>query len=581
MAEKRPLPITGSPNDPRYYREELGKRLPTTLWKSLDAAWELSAKDTPVESLGRKHALDDLNERSDRRLDPNELNKRYPDLDNPFTQPMNAFAAEEIARRQRERRRLQDLIARGPEGTFYGIARFGAMLAPHALDPINFAAGVATGGLFELAALARGGAIAGRVAGQSASLGRMFAEGAVGNALVEPFTVMANKQDLSDYTALDSFLNVAGGAAAVPAVVGATRFVKNRVTGYLGRVHPDANRVVHDSAVAQMAADRRVDVTPIVRDYAGEASGRFDRFDETLVRYEFSRLPEGESVRGRTFYAASQKSARSIGDVKRIPIEDDLGQGVYLTDHPAVANGVAARKLNQSEGSIIRVELEDLNLVHLTDEMQGPIKDVIEPHLRKAIGDRADQVLDVRDAIEHIRQGMSRDALPEDTLDQINRGLRDQGFDGWAYEGGHFIEEGTPNNQIMLFEPDEIGEANLKVREAGLFSPDREIVPEPDAAELKQLAEERASFRNHFDFNEEEFMEFESMSARVESNVDAAKLKEQEELALQEIESLKKQGLLSDEDAEAFDALKDIAKQAEQEEIAIKAATVCLGRNGG
>lgn len=122
----------------------------------------------------------------------------------------NSFVLNEILRRKDEERKRQDIITRGSNGRA-GIT-LAAGFAGSATDPLGLAASfipVVGQARYASALQAAGGSMLRRTMVR-ARYGAI--EGAVGNAIIEPFAGVAAGQDATDYTIDDTFSNIAFGA---------------------------------------------------------------------------------------------------------------------------------------------------------------------------------------------------------------------------------------------------------------------------------------------------------------------------------------------------------------------------------
>src|SRR5690606_5655621 len=112
----------------------------------------------------------------------------------------NLQAAQVIADRQYERRRLQSIIDRGPSSPLAITGYFGAGIMAFATDPIEVGVGVATGSIVTrvLGTIARSAGRGARVAASlsastpKALLARSTIEGAIEGAVVEPLVRFSN-----------------------------------------------------------------------------------------------------------------------------------------------------------------------------------------------------------------------------------------------------------------------------------------------------------------------------------------------------------------------------------------------------
>lgn len=140
-------------------------------------------------------------------LSPEELTNRYGHLGLTFDGPMSERGARALADTKRAEMVRDDVLSRTSGIAAMG-AQFGAAMLASAIDPLELAATFipVIGPARHAAILARLGRVGGR-----ATVG--VTEGAIGNALIEPFMVGFSRQLQLDYTMTDSLRNVAAGAA--------------------------------------------------------------------------------------------------------------------------------------------------------------------------------------------------------------------------------------------------------------------------------------------------------------------------------------------------------------------------------
>jgi hypothetical protein len=199
----------------------------TTFAEGVAATWDQSVSARTTMALTRIKSIWDANEDGGAKLSPEQLNETYKgQTAKPFDEPMTAKAAQLIVDRQAEDRALSELTEAGPQGFVYGSANFAAGIVSSSLDPIDFAAGIATGGLFNAAVkmtrLGKAGGIATKMATGTLTKGETFAlnaaEGAIGNLAVEPAQALAQEFEGQDYDLAHGFLNSVGGAVGFSGV---------------------------------------------------------------------------------------------------------------------------------------------------------------------------------------------------------------------------------------------------------------------------------------------------------------------------------------------------------------------------
>jgi len=169
------------------------------------------------------------------KVSPEDLNKEFPNLQKPFSEPRTMSAAKEIAQRNRDQR-TRDEFLQGvkKDSTLQTMVSFGANMIPQILDPVGIAIGaVVGGGLHKVLAMAgkgvKGGILASKVGKtlfkgtkqglKSTTVGNI-AEGLVGNIIGEGAIVIpASQQEQFDVDTYQSLANVVAGSIGFPLVI--------------------------------------------------------------------------------------------------------------------------------------------------------------------------------------------------------------------------------------------------------------------------------------------------------------------------------------------------------------------------
>lgn len=581
MGLRTPIPLEEPTQDQELFDSVLPQR---TLGETLRDAAAMAEFDTAVISLARISAVEEAESRGGAVVPAAELNKQFPGLPNPFTESMNMNAARLIADEQLERVKLSDRIRRGPQGYFASTLRFGSGMLMHALDPIEFGAGAVVSGVAPFtvgrAAIAgRLGYVAKPTAGQIFS--RSALEGVVGNAIVEPLPLYAAEVDNSDYTALDSFMGVVGGAVGFAGVrFGVAKFSPvvrhgiSKTAAFFQRLGPKHSKAVMQTAVGQLGADKAVNILPLQKQFVDEASGRFGDLKYNFKRFSSADLPKTKFYAGSEF---SKKTDLKIG--KAAIIEDDFGNAIYLSDNPNVANGSAVRGMNSRDGQVFAVDMKEANLANLDIPPRGKIKEAVEPVVKKLFPEKqADKIL-AEESTKSIFDRIKRKAIlgeaSEEVFEEVKQAFKEKGFDGYQYEGGRFLDtEGPPHNMLVMFD-------ESKFSKVESLSPSRDAVRGLNEDELAKVRGERLSRESDLLFDESEAKEFRSELDAPTQDQDLAKLVEREKVAYEDLAELERQGLLSEEDRKIFSELKEQEKIDAELDKAEKAAFICLGRRGG
>ena len=143
---------------------------------------------------------------SNNYLNRDELNKQYGHLGLVFKEDTREGVVNYLVERKEIEKERQNIISRGPDGKLAKSFFFLESLATSFVDPINIAAS-----FVPVVGQAR---FANMVARSGKTLARMkkgFVEGLVGNTAIEPIVYGVAKSEQADYTAYDSFFNIAVG----------------------------------------------------------------------------------------------------------------------------------------------------------------------------------------------------------------------------------------------------------------------------------------------------------------------------------------------------------------------------------
>lgn len=187
--------------------------------------------------------------------------------------------AELFAQRHDERQDFRTTLQRSRGGFGLGAAQFGVALAGSLLDPLNVASA-----FIPSVGLARLGVIGSRTGGHKFMTGVM--DGAIGAAVVEPLVIGAAvaEQD-QDYGLMDSFLNVALGAA----LGGGLHWGVGKITERINRTPPETRQTAQNTSIGQAVSDQEITAGRLVED---AETSPFDPVpgDEKMVVYN----PEGK-----------------------------------------------------------------------------------------------------------------------------------------------------------------------------------------------------------------------------------------------------------------------------------------------
>jgi hypothetical protein len=587
----------------------------TTTMESLGAAFDLSRMDTTTRALAQHAEISQAENEGGEQIPAATLNEMYQDIDTPFTEPRTAKVAEIIAGRQRQRQELSRMVQMGPQGSLYGIARFGAAMIPHAADPANLAATVAIGALTEgiglLAAPAEAvvgarGAIAGiegaaaatemagsaRIAYQSnmamksaGVLKQVFAnptvrhigEGIAGNSIGELAVSRASAQEGRPYSGEDAIYNVVGGAIMIPGLgLGFEKarlgirytgeFALGRTAEYLHRLDPKYTELIHQTSLGRLLREK-LPVPEIFHEQSiRELQGLMPEWSNA-GEYRYAHIMEGE--RNRLFAATYDRG--DFHTAQHEPFDQFLGNAAYVSDDPRVANGAAGRGFKEGTGRVLEAKpIGDLNLIHLDEKAPPEIADVLKEH---GIADSDIKNSTMMEIMHKMQDENHANAGDPEFLDKFNQALKERGYDGYHSDGTN-VEgiERPPHNSLVIFNQD-------KLEQVAEHAPEVDKVGNIDPEKIQKLQEEAQSEVSQLVHNDPQ-----AQSERIQQLINEppkppklVEMEQREQELTDDIKSLEKQELLSEAEKKAAMEISDAKADAEVIAQTMKDAAACMG----
>jgi hypothetical protein len=577
-----PIPM-GSPTESFESYMNAGSMMPTGLGESLAATMKLAGMETATVAIAGQAALADLKRGKD-LVSPQKLNQLFPHVDKPFNEPMSLEAATYIADRAREKRELEDIVARGPQTAMF-FPRLAAGMIPHIGDPVETVAAIAVGGLIGKGVQSiKGGVVAGRLASRLGLLERdavKFALGQVGeNAITEPFVMMSESAMRDEYTLGEATENVALGALGFSSL----RYVAKKGASFIDRTSPTHAKAAEDLVTGQMAQGKKPDPSPVVADAVGGVEGAIPpgKMIAGQAEYRFERL-NGEAIPdGRRFFVVVERNGSSILDSGPAAIDADILPGlVGATDHPGVANAYSSRLGEVGASRVVEVDLAGKKILDLEQPLPDALRTQVDSAIQKlGLGDlftEADlKTMKARDVLEVMRDMAQRGADEVSALDSVKAAIRANAYDGVSYEGGR-IEgvRNSPHNMVALFE-----ESAPKDGRA-TYSPDHEAarhVADPRASGSATDASAVDPVSRDMAFMADWDRELQIAKEATEADVDIAKIKANNAARIEEVRLLQEQGLLSPDEIKVLDEIARVEKLAEEEATLVKAAAACMLR---
>lgn len=539
--------------------------------EAFESALLLGSMDAPMYAGQRAIEQHQLEEQTKDRpkLSPEELNKKYPSGE--FTEAMTEPVAQLIHRSKIMRKDLEKRVQAGPQTGWWGAAnKWGANILAHVIDPVEIAAGLVVGPAIKVAAPAfaakLGIGAATSTVGQS--IARNSVEGVIQSAVDLGINAYNSQQEQRDFDATEAMIGAVGGAVGFSAIAGGIKLGSNKLNNFLGRVSGKHAETLQRTAVAQTLNGNKVDADGVL----GELIS-----DTNIPNPAFKKIPKeqiGESV----FYSPKDITTKDIGASTAV-ISDDLGTGIYFTDDVKIANGAAARKLNDYDGSIIAGKIKDANLIDLDEIVPDPIfRDAAKSALEGVRG--ADNVkIDVdnlsgKGLFNAIHDAIEDGRLPKEFLNILKVEAKIRGIDGYRFTVDEIAGmPHAPHNGIMLFE------ANKFVQEKN-FLPDTDAVPRIPKQKAQELHEFNQSEKSSIFYDEAATKEFNDVLVKPPLDPIPVKIKQLVDNNIKEIDAKIK---VAGEDSPAAKELLKLKEEiteslkiGEQEDTVIKAIFDCL-----
>lgn len=535
---------------------------PVDLLRSVGAAIQLSADSGTIASLIK---LGDISKIADRnegkpKLSVEELRQKYPEFAADFTDPMSEEGADYVVRNKTRRAELSRLVEQGPQGNIAGGIRFVAGLIPHAIDPVNWVAGLGTTAL--VGKLAMGTRAAALVEGTFA---RSVTEGVLGNVLTEPISAFATKKELEDYTAGQFFFNTVAGAVGMSAVGYAGRkifgAIENRVL----------NAVSHDMTMRQISNDRFPDNSKLVEQFAGETNVKVPNQTSKLpVNTDYSYKPFDND--GRSFYQPTSAGGAVPDNTVRQLIGKHYGPGVYLSDNVVVANNRSASAFSNrvGDGTIREMDLSRAKLLALDAPLEAGLKSKLlaDPELAKAVG----EVSTGRELFDKVSSLEGNDKLPTGTTDALADYVKSQGYDGMHYTMDKDIIDRPhdPHNVAILFD-------DSKMDQRQYFSADSSIVPKPNTDDLRVMLQNEEAPARQLGYSPDDTTRLQGVYAVAdEAKTDLDSVERGLNERIDQLTSQEKIENLPPEARAEYDGLVEAKRGIEQEREAWKALEECI-----
>lgn len=558
------------------------------LLESLHAA--TLSDETAVTKIQNYLDLKKIEDRGGEKLQPSELNKIYPDLNQPFDRAMNKEAAAEIYNRQQKKAVLSRIAEEGPDGYLAGGLKLGAGLVSHALDPVEFGAGVVTGGVFGAGfGLAEGlglkavskfgtslgyGLTAEQIEQRSliATFGSHAFQGVTGNAALEPINAITSqaqgeKYDFSDI-AENALYGGIGFAGLQTAIHGVMRFGKSSKLRYLEAQGAEYAAAADRIAIGQTEAGKKINIEPLVEQRIAEIyepkESTHPNPDKPLsVNYEYQPV-SGDNIKGKVFSSPTKDVNPNFNESQKFIVGEDYGDALYLTDNEVTAN---------NEGRMVhQFEVKDnMKLLDLEQPLKDQsLKDVSEAAESLGISKPGENAT-TKDVLNNIKKEIDSGTLAEPTLNKFNEVMASKGYDGYIHSNETVMDKATPKeNVVALFNQD-------KINKIGEFQSDETMHGSIDSSKLQEIKDARLSPESDIGYNQdardmwnqvkEEKPVYDFKDTELNKEYDAVK---------ERLNDPEKVGDQSPETKKELEELKNFEQKEVAEKSALKLAFKCL-----
>ena len=514
-----------------------------TLGESVGASFDMAMDETFVMSLARKHAIEEAEGRGGKTLQPSEANQMYPNLPVPFREPVNAQAAMLIHDQNKKKGKLEQRIQAGPDSAFGSVARFGAGMVAHALDPVETGLGVATG--FGVTAFApKLMATATRAFGTN--IGINLAENAISETLVKEAALMEQQ----NYTNADFMMNVAAGAFVMPLAGAAFKGVKyglGKSAQFFSKQSPQVQAKTASYVVDSMMRGKRPDIGVIKKAILEETNyTKVDAESKGVKPYAFVPV-KGQALEGKTYYVPTKEGSSAH-------LSDDIGGASQATDNLELANGKMAGSMGGPSGKVQEVVVKPgVKTIDLDDAVPT-----------KLVYDKIDG-LSIRDALEVLKEEIAEGRLPENAIDDFSTALRKEGYGAITSDGSKaFGENVNKHNELHILDDNAV-----EVRSEALAADP--IRRDLNMDEYKTEGEDPFFTKEVLDDFRQNFLETEQ---KIESSVKQDEQEYKEMLDI--INDEKAQKLYTPEELQELKVMETEIKDIDMQEKMAKSAIGCL-----
>jgi len=570
-------PILSESKSPQY---NTGER-----W---DAALKLGNMDTATEMfgfsyvdklLGNKNPMEYM-EKNDPigKLDPEELNKQFTDMEIPFNKPTSFLIANELNDRAKEKKKLQNIVNNGGENEqgFFSMSTLGQVVA-HATDPLEVGAdvliGLSTGGIGNILGKAtkfmKTGNTLNKTRAISAALkGNSFTkqaiEGVAANAAIEG-AIMNAKEDVNEiYTFNDAFIGTVAGGLAMPVMMfGGSKLIQS--------VAPTSKLMGQSfkSAFAQFKMGKRIDLSAISDTTKKVMKGTYNGIEPDFRSNWSFKEYEALDFKNDSVYIARPQAVDNLDINNHNTIGAFHGEsGVHATTNPNNAHGVASQ-FNETVGDVVEVNLSKSNLYNLDQ----PLESLESIQIMQALGDEnlIEAFADAKsldEAMGNVKELVEANGGDVNEISDImHQVLKDKGYDG-------VIKTRPGESQdLYIYDPE-----SLAIKNKHKVKPKENPVTSKES--LKKYKDDLLNNKERDIFHNKEVSkeldELEDVTESRAREMQQEVVQEYKDLLDEQIEN----GVADAEDIKLRDSLERSEKLDQAEDNIFKKMVTCLLRNG-
>lgn len=463
-----------------------------TSGEATTAAFDLAQKDTATILGARFSANKDLESLGAKKLTAEEANAQFPGMPVPYKDSVSPYVAQLNWDQHQDREKLQQKIASGPDDWWSQTKQFGAGLVAHAMDPLEFGAGMLTGmGV---------GAAAGRTA-----VGASLAEAAPTNILAraalhggeavagntvqmtaqEVATAQGANREHEEYNTAEGVKNAATsilfGSLLHLGIKEGSFQAASRVRNLLN-LAPNADLPAARTVLAQDARGANADIGPIVEAVAKETDVTSTTHPDK-VSYNYEPV-DGKTIGDKSFYfpskgpELSQESSMQIGEQRAI--------GAQGSDNPGVANAAAVRSFSDGQGTLHEVSGRDMNPLVLSEAVPSELHEAFSKALDGLIEDPAKTEManhTAKELLDEVWKGVDSGKIGTDRVLELQEEMKKAGYNAIVDDGREVLgEEHSPHNLVTVLDPELLNSENK-------FKADPSVRIDPTPEKLEQVAQ--------------------------------------------------------------------------------------------